>query len=115
MQLKKIEHLLEKYNKGEATLAAKALIEPWQLTYKNDAPGASHQQLEEGQADSLNKLLFHINFASKRSYAGAFAIAASLLVFFTAGILFFMYHQSPKQYFFVFDKPVRNAIPSKRI
>ena len=110
MQLKEIEHLLEKYNKGKATLAEKALIESWYLTYKNDAPGAPHQQLEEDQEDSLNKLLFQINSTSKKSYTKAFAIAASLLVFFTAGVLIFMHHQFPKQRFFAFAKPVKNDI-----
>jgi transmembrane sensor len=110
MQAKEIEHLLEKYNKGEATLAEKALIESWYLTYKNDAPGASHQQLEEDQADSLNKLLFQINSTSKKSYTRSFAIAASLLVFVTAGVLIFMHRRFPKQQFFAFTKPVKNDI-----
>ena len=110
MQLKEIEHLLEKYNKGEATLAEKALIESWYLIYKNDAPGASHQQLEEDQKDSLNKLLFQINSKSKKSYTRTFAIAASLLVFITAGIVIFMHHQFPKKQFFAFTKSVKNDI-----
>jgi len=110
MQLKEIEHLLEKYNKGEATLAEKALVESWYLTYKNDAPGASHQQLEEDQEDSLNKLLFQINSTSKKSYTRAFAIAASLLVFVTVGVLIFMHRQSPKLQFLAFAKPVKHDI-----
>ncbi len=110
MQLKEIEHLLEKYNKGEATLGEKALIESWYLTYNNDAPGASHQQLEEDQEDSLNKLLYQINATSKKSYTRAFAIAATLLVFVTAGVLIFMHRQSPKLQFFTFAKPVKHDI-----
>jgi len=115
MQLKEIEHLLEKYNKGEATLAEKALIESWYLTYKNDTPGASQQQLEHDQEDSLNKLLSRINSTqinstSKRSYIRAFAIAASLLVFITAGILIFMHHHPQKLQFFAFTKPAIHDI-----
>lgn len=109
MQLKEIEQLLEKYNKGEATPAESALIESWYLTYRNDAPGASHQQLEEDQQDSLNKLLFQINSTTKRSYTRAFAIAASVLVFITAGVLIFMHHQTTKQQF-VAAIPVKNDI-----
>jgi len=109
MQPKKIEQLLEKYNKGEATPAEKALIESWYLTYRNDAPGTSHQQLEEDQQDSLNKLLFQINSKSKRSYTSAFAIAASILVFITAGVLMFKHHQPAKQQFAA-AKPVKNDI-----
>ena len=61
MQLKEIEELLEKYNNGEANPSEQALIESWYLTYKNIAPGASHQQLEEDQQDSINSLLSRIN------------------------------------------------------
>ncbi|WP_183578408.1 FecR family protein [Mucilaginibacter sp. X5P1] len=111
MQLKEIEQLLEKYNKGEATPAENALIESWYLTYRNDAPRASHQQLEEDQEDSLNKLLFQINSTTKRSYTRAFAIAASLLVFVTAGVLMFMHHQAKKQQFMAAAKPVKNDLP----
>jgi transmembrane sensor len=109
MQPKELEQLLEKYNKGEATPAEKALIESWYLTYRNDGPNASHQQLEEDQQESLNKLLFQINSTSKRSYTRAFAIAASVLVFITAGVLMFMHHQPAKQQFAA-SKPVKNDI-----
>jgi transmembrane sensor len=110
MQLKEIEQLLEKYNNGEATPAEQALIESWYLTYRNDAPGASHQQLEEDQKDSLNKILFQINSQQKRSYTKTFAIAAALLVFLTAGVLIMMHLQSKKQQIVANASPLKNDI-----
>jgi transmembrane sensor len=110
MQSKEIEQLLEKYNNGEATPAEQALIESWYLTYRNDAPGASHQQLEEDQKDSLNKILFQINSHQKRSYTRTFAIAAALLVFLSAGVLILMHLQPKKQQVVAAVSPVKNDI-----
>jgi len=108
MQLKNIEYLLEKYNKGEATPAEKALIESWYLTYKNDAPAPSHEYLEEDQKESLNNLLAQINHKEKRSYTTVFAIAASVLVFLTAGFVIFKLHQPKPQQQFSVNQPAKH-------
>ena len=92
-----IEDLIERYNKGLTTPEENALVETWYLKYKQDDPRASDLQVEDDQKESLGKLLNEIEQRSKKIQWSRFAIAASILVFLTAGACFFAINNKARQ------------------
>jgi len=97
MQPQEIEDLLERYNNGLTTPEENALVETWYLNYKHSDPFLPHSQLEEDQKESLDKLLKKIQGKPKTIQLPRFAIAASVLVFLTAGIYFLVIKNKSQQ------------------
>lgn len=88
MQPAEIEALLERYNNGAATQEEIALVETWYLKYRGNIADLPRGQLEEDQQASIRQLLNEIEQTNKRRLWPFAAIAASILVFLTCGILF---------------------------
>lgn len=98
MQRKDIEGLLIKYNAGLANPEERALVETWYLKYNNpNSPDLSHQQFEQDQKEILDKLMVQIKGESKIALWPRLAIAASILVFLTAGIYLLHLNKVPQR------------------
>ena len=110
MQTEKIEDLLERYNKGMVTPKEKALVETWYLKYKPNTSNVPHDQLEEDEKESLVNLLSKINSKNRRTFSPVYAIAASLLVFFSTGIFLFTQYHKPLQQRVAVNTQLKNDI-----
>ena len=110
MQTEKIEDLLERYNKGMVTPKEKALVETWYLKYKPNTSNVPHDQLEEDEKESLANLLSKINSKNRRTFSPVYAIAASLLVFLSAGLFLFNHYHKPVQQHMVVNTLLKNDI-----
>ena len=109
MQSKDLTYLLEKYNNGTATNEEKALIENWYLKHKPANTNVTHEQLQEDQQNSLDQLVAQIKSDNKRSIWPALKIAASVLIFLSAGLYFIKWHNIPKERVAI-NKPLKNDV-----
>ncbi len=112
MSKKDATDLLNRYLAGNITRDEKALVESWYVNYSKNAqlPDIDDQQLEDGQQDSLFKLLAEIHPVKKINYLRYLKIAAAVSGFIIVSLTLF----KP----FIFDKkqtatikPVHNAPP----
>jgi len=109
MDKKDIEDLLERYNSGNATSEEKALVETWYLKHQPAVSDAPPQQLEDDQKESLNILLNSIQHRTKTVQFSRLAVAASVLVFLTAGIYFIALKKAPRAQVAI-SKPVKHDV-----
>jgi transmembrane sensor len=110
MQPEDIENLIERYNAGNVTPEEKALVEIWYLKYKTPKPYLSHDQLEEDEEESLNLLVNQIQTKSKRVLWPQLAIAASILIFLTAGAYFLTFKKIIHPQYVAVNKPTKQDL-----
>lgn len=94
MQHKEAKELLSKYSNGDCNEAEIALLESWYLDYKEEAPEElSIEEVMQAKAEVWARSPIHVKEKPMRRLWAPVAIAASISLCLTAGILFFKSHQ----------------------
>jgi transmembrane sensor len=89
------KELIEKYNRGEATEAEKALVETWYLQYHDQNEQIDFEQAEKDRAESLDRLLIQLSPAKK--IWPRIGVAASVLLAVAAMLLIKFHPNTSKQ------------------
>jgi transmembrane sensor len=90
-----IEELIERYNAGKANPEEVDLVETWYLNYRSSPKPIPANVLEEDQKESLNQIIGQIKSKPSVINWRQLSIAASILIFFTAGIFFYVIKSEP--------------------
>jgi len=95
MHPNEIEELIERYNAGKASPEEVDLVETWYLNYQSSQKPIPADALEEDQKESLNQIIGQIKCRHSIINWQQLSIAASILILFTAGLLFYFIKIEP--------------------